>query len=39
MLQTVTTVIGDLYGCLLEDEPEVPALDALCWPWVHRHSD
>lgn len=30
MLQTVTTVIGDLYGCLLQDEPEVRALDALC---------
>lgn len=30
MLQTVTTVIGNLYGCLLQDEPEVRALDALC---------
>lgn len=38
MLQTVGTLVGELYGCLLHEQPETRALDLLCSAVGARHA-
>lgn len=38
MLQTVGTLVGELYGCLLHERPESRALDLLCSAVGARHA-
>ena len=38
MSQTIASLLGDLYGCLLREKPEVHALDVLCSAIGARHA-
>lgn len=38
MAQSIATLVGDLYGCLLREKPETRALDLLCSAVGARHA-